>query len=307
MIGASHFNLNDREAYAAWRRNKISAAPRTLEELSVKIKDWRLPSKSEIFSIAANCQKSNFAIYRVSDDLCKEDVLAFAACFGLKTLEKSLLSGQDGIAELTTDQTGITERSQYIPYSNKPLSWHTDGYYNPTGKWVLGMLLHCIKPAKEGGLSQILDPDIVYIRLRDKNPEWISALMHKKALTIPANDHNFKRIRSENTGPVFSIIGGNLTMRYTHRTRSVIWHDDPLITEARTFLRELLEKGDEFMLTHQLSSGEGIISNNVLHRRTAFNDSNCPGKNRLLYRARFKDRVTPTPLTEAKNEPTNTP
>jgi hypothetical protein len=32
-----------------------------------------------------------------------------------------------------------------------------------------------------------------------------------------------------------------------------------------------------------------LISNNVLHNRTAFTDK--PGRNRLLYRARFFDRI----------------
>ena len=63
--------------------------------------------------------------------------------------------------------------------------------------------------------------------------------------------------------------------------------------EARAFLRDILENGDEFMLTHRLSAGEGIISNNVLHRRTGFKDLNCSSHGRLLYRARFRNRVRP--------------
>ena len=293
MFEASPFNLNDEKAYAAWRAKKIASAQRGLKALTVKITDWRLPSKSEIIAVAARCENSNFAIYKVADDLCKENVTALAASFGLKSLEMSLLNDEDGIAELSTDGIEGTTRSQYIPYSNKPLSWHTDGYYNPVGHWVLGMLLHCVKPAETGGLSQLLDPDIAYMRLRDKNPEWVSALMHKEALTIPANDLEVKGGRNAKTGPVFSIIDGDLAMRYTHRTRSAIWRNDPVTTEARAFLRDILENGDEFMLTHRLSAGEGIISNNVLHRRTGFEDTNCSSQGRLLYRARFRDRVRP--------------
>jgi hypothetical protein len=38
-----------------------------------------------------------------------------------------------------------------------------------------------------------------------------------------------------------------------------------------------------------LQAGEGLISNNVLHNRTAFEDG--PGHRRLIYRARFYDRI----------------
>ena len=293
MLEASPFNLTNREAYAAWRAKKIASAPRGPEALMVKIEDWHLPSTAEIVTVRALCQKSNFAIYQISGDLGKEDVIALASRFGLKTLEKTLLYDADGIVELSSDGIAGTARCPYIPYSNKPLSWHTDGYYNSVGRWVLGMLLHCVTPAKEGGLSQLLDPDIAYMRLRDENPAWISALMHKEALTIPANDLEGEGGRDAKTGPVFSIIDGSLAMRYTHRTRSAIWRNDPVTTEARAFLRDMLENGDEFMLTHRLSAGEGIISNNVLHRRTGFKDASEPSQSRLLYRARFHDRVKP--------------
>ncbi|MDH3512590.1 MAG: taurine catabolism dioxygenase TauD, partial [Gammaproteobacteria bacterium] len=38
-----------------------------------------------------------------------------------------------------------------------------------------------------------------------------------------------------------------------------------------------------------LQPGQGLISNNVLHNRTAFEDG--PSRKRLLYRARFFDRI----------------
>ena len=48
-----------------------------------------------------------------------------------------------------------------------------------------------------------------------------------------------------------------------------------------------------------LQAGEGIVCNNVLHNREAFRDEDS-GK-RLLWRARYRDRVTGT--GEWRDEP----
>ena len=47
------------------------------------------------------------------------------------------------------------------------------------------------------------------------------------------------------------------------------------------------DKGPVFH--YRLQAGEGLISNNVLHNRTAFEDGT--GHKRLIYRARFYDRI----------------
>ena len=48
------------------------------------------------------------------------------------------------------------------------------------------MLLHCTAAAETGGENGLLDHEIAYIRLRDKDPDHIEALMHPEAMTIPA-------------------------------------------------------------------------------------------------------------------------
>jgi hypothetical protein len=41
----------------------------------------------------------------------------------------------------------------------------------------------------------------------------------------------------------------------------------------------------------RLAGGQGLVCNNVLHNRSAFNDAPAPGRGRLVYRARYFDRV----------------
>ena len=54
-----------------------------------------------------------------------------------------------GITAITVASHGCGQ--DYIPYTNRGLSWHTDGYYNPSDMPVRAMVLHCIRDAASGG------------------------------------------------------------------------------------------------------------------------------------------------------------
>ena len=118
-------------------------------------------------------------------------------------------------------------------------------------------------------------------------------------MSIPANNEHGSEIRSEVSGPVFSLekAGGALHMRYTARTRSIRWKHDTVLQKAIQLLRDLLESDIPWLIRHHLQAGQGIICNNVLHRREAFSDD--PDRHRLLYRARFYDRVSGTVAARA--------
>ena len=87
---------------------------------------------------------------------------------------------------------------------------------------------------------------------------------------------------------------GNLHMRYTMRKRNVVWKDDLLVQEAVGWLENLLNGESEYIYRGTLQPGWGLISNNVLHDRSAFSDFDDPAAKRLLYRARYYDRVRGT-------------
>jgi hypothetical protein len=117
--------------------------------------------------------------------------------------------------------------------------------------------------------------------------------MQPDAMTIPPNVENGIEIRPAQTGPVFSLEkpGGALHMRYTARTRSIAWKDDRNTRLAVGFLAELLGSEPAGMFRHRLRTGQGIICNNVLHKREAFVDDAASEKVRILYRARYHDRI----------------
>jgi hypothetical protein len=100
-------------------------------------------------------------------------------------------------------------------------------------------------------------------------------------------------VRAVQPGPVFSVAPdtGALHMRYTARSRSIEWKDDRNTRLAAGFLLELLASDSIFTIRHRLRAGQGIICNNVLHKREAFANDTAAGQERLLYRARYHDRI----------------
>ena len=80
-------------------------------------------------------------------------------------------------------------------------------------------------------------------------------------------------------------------MRYTMRKRNVVWKDDPTVKDAVSWLGNLLNEDSEHIFRATLQSGWGLVSNNVLHDRSGFEDDEDPAKKRLLYRARYYDRI----------------
>jgi hypothetical protein len=90
---------------------------------------------------------------------------------------------------------------------------------------------------------------------------------------------------------VFSVdqASGALHMRYTARTRSIVWKDDSPTRAAVAFLEQLLSGDSEHVFRLTLAPGMGLVCNNVLHDRSGFVDD--PQAPRLLYRARYLDRV----------------
>jgi len=210
---------------------------------------------------------------------------------GLVRLEGNYLADEDGLSSITPAGDAGNARGDFIPYTHKPINWHTDGYYNALDRRILGMTLHCAQDAEAGGENALLDHEIAYLQLRDVNPDYVAALMRPDAMTIPARMDEDSVARPEQSGPVFAVdpVQGFLYMRYTARTRSIIWKGDAVTQAAVKTLADILA-GSEYLLTARLRPGMGLICNNVLHTRNAFSDS--PRHRRLLYRGRYYDRLS---------------
>lgn len=302
---ASPFALDDHAAYAAWRERKLAEYPRNASELLVRIEHVGALAAAEVARVVDLCRRANMAVYvpdnatHLSDETTRAAIRALAATFGLGLVEDHRSAEHDGLVAI--EVAGEASKRGFIPYTTRPISWHTDGYYNAPGEDILAMLLHCARTAEEGGVNALLDAEIAYIRLRDRDPALVAALMHPEAMTIPEAREEDGSVRATSTGPVFFLdpATGSLVMRYTARGTNIAWRQDAETTAAVAVLERLLRHEEEpLILRHRLEPGQGLVCNNVLHTRTAFKNGDGPG--RLLYRARYRRRVAGSGLNEVR-------
>ncbi len=286
---ASHFFLQNGSAYANWRAQRRAGYPVKLSELCVEVQDAAQLRPDEHARLQQHLDRYNMAVYRSPD--CGENKqipLLIGQQFGLHHLDANLGADSDAVTEIRVRQSGLHRR--YIPYTSNRLSWHADGYYNAPHQQIRAMSLHCVRPALSGGENQLLDPEMAYIYLRDLEPHYIKALFEPDVLTIPANEIDGRVLRPAQSGPVFSFDArGYLHMRYSARKRNIEWKRVPEVQEAVAALTGLFEASSEWIVDGALSAGEGLICNNVLHNRRAFEDNVAAP--RLLYRLRYYDRI----------------
>lgn len=285
----SPFDLADSSAYAAWREHKIAYARPAEKDLKVQIQDPYRLTGDEKAAIIERCDYYNMAIYQLADTAVEDKSLvhALGKQLGMVRLDSNLRSDEDSVSSL---EVRSQDGNQYIPYTDKPLSWHTDGYYNRLDQQIYGIAMHCVRPAAEGGANTLMNPEIIYILLRDRDPAYIEALTHPQAMTIPDNIEQGEVIRAEQSGPVFMVRpDGRLHMRFSARKRNIVWRDTPKTEEAVSYINKLLADSEN-VLKVDTRAGQGIICNNVLHNRSGFKDSAT--SKRLLYRARYFDGVS---------------
>lgn len=298
------FNLIDDSSYKIWRERKIATAPRSFDELVIEVNNPRALTKAERAALIKRCQTANLAIY-AGPDLGEDRTVIklLGEQLGLYNLDHNPGADEDDITAIRVVKEDRL-RSDFIPYTNRPLHWHTDGYYNSPERQIRGIILHCVRPAQEGGINRLIDHELVYLQLRDENPAYIAALSAPDAMIIPPNIQNNREIRPASIGPIFSVKNdGHLHLRYTARSRNIIWRNEPFIIKERidgtlisdtksaiNALNRILNNDNNYILSGKLSAGQGIVCNNVLHDRSGFNDD--PIMPRLIYRARYYDRIT---------------
>lgn len=289
------FDLADEAAYRRWRAWKLPHRPADAAAVTVDVADPRALTAAERQALQARIRCCNLAVYR--SPVTDEDPtlpVKLGAQLGLSRLDANWLAEEDGISRIEVSarrdaEEGKQGKGGFIPYTTHGIRWHTDGYYHPAARRIHGMILHAVRPAASGGVNRLLDHELVYIALRDESPALVRALMRADAMTIPARADDDGIARPARSGPVFSVDGGALHMRYTARTRSIEWHADTDVQQAVARLAALLEAGLPGQLQVRLDPGMGLVGHNVLHDRSAFVDD--PARPRLLYRARFLDRV----------------
>jgi hypothetical protein len=222
------FDLDDPRPTAAWREQKLDSAPRRIEDILVALDDPRALTAGERDAHCwKRCATANMAIYTSNTvgDADKEIPRGLGRQLGLAHLDSHWLTDDDAISPISVrgaEERG--ERREFIPYTDKPIRWHTDGYYNLPERTVRGMILHCVQSAATGGENQLLDHEIAYILLRDENPDHIRALSRAGCHDHPgAPGREPASPAPPSRAGVLGRCAGFLHMRYTARTISIEW------------------------------------------------------------------------------------
>ena len=285
---ADPFNLHDDRAYAAWRGEKLRNAPASVEDLIVDVDDIAALRPQERAAIAERLRRGNVAVYRCAAPVDREALRALGRQFGLVRLDRNEMADDDGISSIQVGPDAA--HREFIPYTDRPIRWHTDGYYNPPARRIHAMILHCVRNAASGGANTLFDHELAYIALRDRDRRHIEALSRPDAMTIPPRSDGSGVARDAQAGPVFEVDARRLFMRYTARTTSIGWRGDAMTQAAVQALESVLAAPEAQRFTLTLLPGMGILSANVLHSRSGF--CNDPQHPRLLLRARYHEPIT---------------
>ena len=290
------FHLNNATEYLRWRERKLAHAIINTNELIVEVKNLHALSETEHAALLTRCRRSNMVIYATrTENIDEKAIRRFGQQLGLNRMDANWLAGQQGITRITVRADDSVRRA-YIPYTDRAIKWHTDGYYNPPERQMKSMILHCSQSAWKGGENRLMDHEIAYLMLRDADSNFIGALSAPDAMTIPERIDEQGIARAASTGPVFSgdAAHGSLVMRYTARTRSIHWKQDATTLAAVAMLENLLASDSPHIHHARLENGMGLLCNNVLHDRASFTDD--PAAPRLLLRARYLDRIAAAPF-----------
>lgn len=292
MSTQGYGGLVDAVRFEDWAARKLYRYQQAMGDSVVEIRDPTHLSRSERAALLRRIGKLNLVVYHSrSRVFTKKELKALGIQLGLNRLDKNLMADAESISSVRVAQAGIQTR--YIPYTNRPLGWHTDGCYYEADRTIRSFILHCINPAPDGGINTFLDHEIVYLLIKQHEAKFAASLFRSDAFSVPANISAGGELRSAYSGAVFSFDpnSGHLHMRYTNRSHNVRWNSDPEVRQAVAYLRATIDNAAAFSISHKLEAGQGVICNNVLHKRSAFNNGPEAERQRLVYRARYYDRV----------------
>jgi alpha-ketoglutarate-dependent taurine dioxygenase len=157
--------------------------------------------------------------------------------------------------------------------------FHTDTSYFPEPEDTF--VLTCLKPAKQGGVNQLVDAWELAKQIKEERPEVYSILTNTQfAFRVPTMFTELKRHDIEEIAhaPIISPTKG---IRYRHDVLQLTKLSPEQLKAVEVFEQYLSNAPTSEYL---LKPGEGIIMNNrrILHARTFHND-----KDRLLIRVRM--------------------
>jgi Taurine catabolism dioxygenase TauD, TfdA family len=182
---------------------------------------------------------------------------------------------QPGVAQ----PAGAPVTSRYKARSSGPLRFHTDRAD------VVGLL--CVRPARAGGVSKVVSSVSVNNAILARRPDLHALLYQDYYRTREGEERGGDR--SWYALPVFGVRDGRFTSQYSRTFVEAAQRiaEIPRITPTQNEALDLLaEVSEELCFEMELQAGDIQLLNNhvTYHARTAFQDDEAAGRDRLLFR-----------------------
>jgi alpha-ketoglutarate-dependent taurine dioxygenase len=197
----------------------------------------------------------------------RDELLSLTNLFG--TAKRHARSDPDGIAPIEPS----SRHSGYMGSSAEAHPFHTDGAYDDDPPKLVS--LHCVRPARIGGVTQLASAKTLYDWLQFARPDLLPSLFMPDALTV-------ERQGEMSTQPILWHEGDRICMRYRADATSRFGCREA--AEGSAMLQRLLSaRGTSLEFT--LSAGQILVIDNtaVLHGRTAFPPTEPRKLNRLTF------------------------
>lgn len=153
---------------------------------------------------------------------------------------------------------------------------------------VVGLM--CVRPAKNGGVSQVSSSMAIYNQILEEQPDLLDTLYEGFHHDLRGEQQPGASSVTQNKIPVFSYYGGELSCRYVGSTIYLAAKRKGYVFSKREAvvleLFERLAESDELRYDMEMQQGDMQFLNNhvTLHSRTAFEDHEDPGQGRYLLR-----------------------
>ncbi|MGW3087287.1 TauD/TfdA family dioxygenase [Streptomyces sp. NPDC001108] len=238
-------------------------------------------------------ERYGFAVVRgpsgaVSAEDAHRGMAAVRAGLGLGEPYVPLLYRDRG-APPVTEVTRKVDSDHPTFHTGAAQGWHTDGLLEDIGT-IRTTLLYCVRPARVGGRTFLLNAGRVFAELRDRDPEAAEVLLRGTILgrrsTIPG------AVR-EAVGPVFAALGdGHYATRYGEG-RVERWYprdaeEQRCLARALRYFKDRRDDPD-VRIDLLLRAGQCLVFRNdvLAHGREHFTDD--PRRPRLLLRSLHTD------------------
>lgn len=228
---------------------------------------------------------AGFTVLKVNEKLSNNPPLLISAFWNLFTcLGKPLPQYSTSELFFRVQDSGTAPIRNHYSATNRGGGFHTDGTFLPETPFYVGLM--CIRQAKYGGDSILIDGRAIYRELSLNYPDVLSCLEKQYYFDccdqLPGIETRLKPIISKNSSSLF--------IQYL-RSYIVNGHDKagmPLDTDAiksMDIFEELMERQD-FQFVYKLNPGEMLIFNNyfIIHGRKSFVDDENSDSKRLMIR-----------------------